>query len=138
MVDYLRRFLVVVLVLLQVAAPLVHAHVDNLGATTGLHLHEFETFQVNSTAFYSSFSDKIGWTESAIVDMGSAINSQSVEDLDQVFAIIQPEGLLWSAQSIHKAINFSPQNSCLILVPSSLSQHLSRAPPAWFSTGFPG
>ena len=47
MVAFIRQFLVIFLVLLQYAAPLLHAHSGGDNQQNGLHLHEFELVRFN-------------------------------------------------------------------------------------------
>lgn len=128
MVAFLRQFLVMSLVMLQFAAPLVHAHVHGLGATRGLHLHEFETLKPKSdTASMAALDYTADGTDSAIVELGSAINSsQDLQAPPFIFCnfidawLIEP-GLI-------EVINFSPHAAVFITQPV-VDQHASRAPP---------
>jgi len=74
MVAFLRHFLIVLAVLLQSAAPLVHAHIGGEVSLRGLHLHEFETLHM---AAHGVSLEKIAGhavdAESCIVDLGSAM-----------------------------------------------------------------
>lgn len=77
MVSSLRYFLVVLLVLLQIAAPLVHAHVGEAvpAGNGGLHLHEFETLAVarQQPMSVSRLDHSAALQSAVIVDIGSAI-----------------------------------------------------------------
>ncbi len=73
MVAFFRQFLVVLLVLLQNAAPLMHAHTGQEGTQNGLHLYEFETLRLvvdHASVGTANFAQD---TENFIVSIGSAI-----------------------------------------------------------------
>lgn len=73
MVAFFRQFLVVLLVLLQNVAPLMHAHTGLEGTKSGLHLYEFETLRLvidQSSIETANFAQD---TENFIVSVGSAI-----------------------------------------------------------------
>lgn len=127
MVAFLRQFMVMSLVLLQFAAPLVHAHVHDLGAARGLHLHEFETLQLKADTAFQSAMDYVAPLQSAVVELGAAINvPHDLEPLPPIYASYND---IWlSEQYIVRTINFSPHETALISEPF-LSQHSSRAPP---------
>ena len=127
MVAYFRQFLVVLLVLLQFAAPLVHAHVDAIGFGNGLHLHEFETLHLKSDALFSGVTDVASTVDSAIVELGSAINIQVLDDNSPDY-YLHKDLLSLCGQILLENINFSPQNLPLFVEPS-LRFPLSRAPP---------
>ncbi len=80
MVAYFRQFLVILLVLLQVAAPLVHAHVGEDTSQLGLHMHEFEILHVGQDLVTMTATDREFDSQSAIVNIGSAIKQQSSAD----------------------------------------------------------
>ena len=127
MVALLRQFLVMLLVGLQFAAPLVHAHVHDLGTSRGLHLHEFETLQLKSDASFMAALDYATPVQSAIVELGAAINvSQDIEPLAPIYSSYSERWL--PEQYIVETINFSPHETALITEPF-LNQHASRAPP---------
>lgn len=75
MVAIGRQFLVLFLVVLQFAAPLVHAHIGEAPAAAGLHLHEFESMQQQGQSQIAQSLGFIGSAQSAIVELGSAIKS---------------------------------------------------------------
>lgn len=127
MVAFLRQFLVVLLVMLQFAAPLVHAHVHGLGATRGLHLHEFETLKSKSDAALMAALDYAGSADSAIVELGSAINSS--QDLQAPAPIFSNFSDAWLAEPyLIEIINFSPHDAVFV-TQHFVNQHASRAPP---------
>lgn len=127
MVACLRQFLVMSLVLLQFAAPLVHAHVHEMGMMRGLHLHEFEKLQLKSDVPFMAAMDYAGPVQSAIVELGAAINvAKNAQPLPPVYSSYDE---LWLPQQyIVETINFSPHET-LFAPELSLKQHTSRAPP---------
>jgi hypothetical protein len=128
MVALLRQFLVVLLVLLQCAAPLVHAHTGGNAYQSGLHIHEFESFShvANEVALVAASQDS--HADSVIVDIDSAIKHQSTDN-DSITAFYlhsQISSFAISRQA--DTINFSTQP--LAFVPSFfISHNTSRAPP---------
>lgn len=127
MVAYCRQFLVVLLVMLQFAAPLVHAHVDTIGSGNGLHLHEFETLHIKSEALFSAFTDVVSTADSVIVELGSAIHVRALDDNSPDY-YLHKDSVSLCGQALFESINFSPQNLPVIVEPS-YSLPPSRAPP---------
>ena len=73
MVAFFRQFLVVFLVLLQNAAPLMHAHTGQEGTQSGLHLYEFETLRLSVDQSSIETANFAQDSENFIVSVGSAI-----------------------------------------------------------------
>lgn len=73
---FFRQTLVMLLVLLQYAAPVVHAHTGNDNDQRGLHLYEFEILHFSSAIKLMKSVDVVPDTESNIVNIGSAIKQQ--------------------------------------------------------------
>lgn len=131
MVALIRQFLVLLLVLLQFAAPLVHAHVDEMGGKNGFHLHEFESITLPSDSWLDSAHTYSVGVKSAIVELGAAIQHQpsELDDVDAtgLYYLTELVAALPARQCL-KVINFSPQQA-QFKTPHFLSQNLSRAPP---------
>ena len=128
MVAYFRQFLVVLLVLLQFAAPLVHAHVDDFGTGRGLHLHEFETLHIKSDSLFSNAPGYADAVQSVIVELGAAIKvPTSTEDVSPVY-FVHSDFMQWPVKYIVEAVNFSPHALIMVSEPFP-SQNLTRAPP---------
>lgn len=127
MSAFLRQFFVVLLVLLQMAAPLVHAHVGEDSRAHGFHLYEFDRLHaVQDGAVLSSCDHEFG--DQAIVNVGSAIKQT------QLIIDIQP-ALLFVSSLVNTdvdvligEVNFSPHPSGFVSDPF-LSHNTSRAPP---------
>lgn len=128
MVAFLRQFIVVLLVLLQFAAPLVHAHVDESGLARGLHLHEFEALHVKPDALLVTATDYSASSPYAIVELGQLIEvRQHAEDFSAVY-YLHGDDVPFVDQRMVGTINFSPHVSVCPTEPC-LSQNPSRAPP---------
>jgi hypothetical protein len=127
MVAFFRQFLVVMLVLLQFAAPLVHAHVDESSLGHGVHLHEFEGLHFKADAMVMASLTVHDAAQSAIVEVGSAIKIQQLAYDIADYALFS-EFTFWPTQLTVEKINFSPHQQPSVSDPI-LSQNLSRAPP---------
>lgn len=88
MVSSLRHILVMTLLLLQIAAPLVHAHVGIRSGSDGLHLHEFESLVASHHDTYVQ-SAEYRMDAGIAVTIGQAIKSQ-LSDSEWMPAIILP------------------------------------------------
>ncbi|MDD1622345.1 MAG: hypothetical protein LUQ11_12780 [Methylococcaceae bacterium] len=129
MVAFLRHFLIVLAVLLQSAAPLVHAHIGGEVSLRGMHLHEFETLHM--AAHGMSIEKSVGHSidaESCIVDLGSAIKQQKTTDDSAPFFYLfnNAPGITDSRDA--KIVNFSPHTPGFVYEPFP-SDNTSRAPP---------
>jgi hypothetical protein len=129
MVAFFRQILTLLLVLLQFAAPLVHAHVDAINPIYGLHLHEFEHLHTQGESTWLQTLDAQNTNQSAIVALGQAIDIQpTTDDLSSVCYVH-----LVYPQAVHRfvveIINFSP-HSALAVTDPFLRQNPTRAPPS--------
>lgn len=130
MSERLRPFLVVVLVLLQIAAPLVHAHAGGNRQQRGLHLHEFEVFShVGNDSNLMSASASFDNDSAVIVDIDSAIKHSQHQHNDQTMTLdCQRNHVSFAIEPLAAIINFSPHT--LAHIPAfAISNHSSRAPP---------
>lgn len=142
MFSALRKFLVIFLAMLQLIAPLVHAHAGEKTPDWGLHVPGLEMYGVKHDALMSpavnyDFSlDRIGSrpilaVEGIIVGVDAGMKDKQVNavaDLDDSHYLHQQTATVKTATSPFYA-NFSPQAAqfvCRLLIPS-LSP---RAPPA--------
>lgn len=129
MVAFLRHFLIVLAVLLQSAAPLVHAHIGGEASLSGLHLHEFETLHLAS---HGPAFEHVGQSvdaESCIVDLGAAIKEQKTSDESAPFLYPFDTASTIITSRIAKIVNFSPHSPGFVPEPF-VSSNTSRAPPA--------
>lgn len=130
MVALIRQFLVLILVLLQFAAPLVHAHIGESAPVGGLHLHEFENLHLQRTAAFTQAGfDQASCVQSAIVELGCAIKLKSPNDDLAADCCLPSDTLVWVSLTVLKVINFSPHQAGNLSAPA-YNQHPTRAPPA--------
>lgn len=128
MLAPLRQFLIVLLVLLQTAAPLVHAHVgDHASPMGGLHLPEWEMLKVGADGTIKFASVQHVDSMTAIVELGSAIKLPKVDPHALAYAelVISPRPQADCAERI----NFSPHRLPVVCDQPFLSDNISRAPP---------
>jgi hypothetical protein len=123
----LRRFLILALALLQLLAPLLHAHAGN-SMMKGLHLYEFETLSwpADDSAFLSTLQHEI--EDAAIVGVGQLIKQSSTLDHLPLFYLHQTL-FVWGVTFVRQQVNFSPPDVGILAAPPN-NTHLSRAPPA--------
>lgn len=128
MVAYLRQFLVMLLVLLQMAAPLVHAHVGNDASMPGLHLHEFEALRLGHDGAGLMAVNPDLQSQNVIVNLGSAIKQQQLLDklAPALFLLVASPGF---AVERRAGINKFPPPSSQFAPEPILSHNSSRAPP---------
>ncbi|MBD9358582.1 hypothetical protein [Methylomonas albis] len=129
MVAYSRQFLVMFLLLLQIAAPLVHAHVGKDVASGGLHLHEFEVLHIDHDGPGFTAVEHDLQIQNSIVNLGSVIKQQQLLDrLMPAFYLIVSSAPDFAVMRQIDAVNYSPHISLLAPDPL-LSHNPSRAPP---------
>ncbi|TCV76946.1 hypothetical protein EDE11_13029 [Methylomonas methanica] len=117
------------LLLLQVAAPLVHAHVGKDAAPGGLHLHEFEVLHIDHDSPGFMAVDHDLQIQNSIVNLGSAIKQQQLLDrLTPVFYLIVSAAPDFAIMRQIDAVNYSPHIPLFAPEPL-LSHNPSRAPP---------
>lgn len=130
MVSSLRYFLIVLLVLLQMAAPWVHAHVGGAWKGEGLHLHELEDLQRGcQSADFSAIEHNVSAHQGLAVDIGAAIEEQRFDQQLPDLAWIESVGWLAFSPGIEAStLDFSPYRP--FAIPGRpLDQNASRAPP---------
>lgn len=114
MILTLRRYLLVLLGLLQLVAPLVHAHSGNNFSQFGLHVPNLEIYSVadyqNSPTFQSV--DFLASLDDAIVSISAGIQNQqnNGDDLSPTL-YFPPNPFAVSLVLSSCEINFSPQPS---------------------------
>lgn len=127
MVAKFQQILVIALALLQLPAPLVHAHSDAHGAATGIHLHELEIYgYAHHAPEFSTVHGAVG-AESAIVEVGPLLKRQTTPDQPLWFCLL-PEPLPCAANDCNTLIGFSPHAAVFVASPH-FSQLSPRAPP---------
>ena len=130
MVAFFRQFLVVLLVLLQNAAPLVHAHTGGVDVSqTGLHLYEFETLRLAADHLSMAATNHAINTESCVVNVGSAIKQSQPAAISATPVFLLPaNGPVLATARDALIISFAPHTTDFDPQPI-LSHNSSRAPP---------
>ena len=131
MFTTLRKLTVIFLAILQLIAPLVHAHAGEKVSDLGLHVPGLEMYGVEHHALVSQAVNYDPSSEGIIVGIDAGMKDKHVNaasDLDNSHYLHQQSAIIKTAISPFD-INFSPQPAqfvCRLLIPS-LSP---RAPPA--------
>ncbi|EGW23177.1 hypothetical protein [Methylobacter tundripaludum] len=131
MFSALRKFLFIFLAILQLIAPLVHAHAGEKVSDLGLHVPGLEMYGVKHDALMSQAVNYDFNSDGIIVGVDAGMKDgqdNAVVDLDDNHYLHQRSALFKTALSPFDT-NFSPQPAqfvCRLLIPS-LSP---RAPPA--------
>lgn len=127
MILVIRRCLILLLLVLQGFAPLVHAHVHIVGGEEGVHIHGITT--VTSHALQFSSLDNYACSNAAI-GMHSAIQKKKSLDvaLDTDTYIVSYAELSHSLAILEKYIGF-PSTGLALKQPAFLSGSAPRAPP---------
>ena len=122
----MRRFIVLLLLLLQGFMPLVHAHVQAVDCEYGLHLHEFSTY--TDQASYAS-SLELAADLGAVIDMNSAIKEQKLLAADVDDACFYSCIIVFIQRSVvSRLVGFSPPVD-ILKFPIKYSSSAPRAPP---------
>jgi hypothetical protein len=131
MLLVLRKSLILVLAMLQLFAPLVHAHTGDKNFNQGLHVPGLEPYLKNQDA--PVFQDvNLDWdSEGLLVVVGAGIKNPqdiAVENANSSFALLS-SGQLRRSALFKKDNNFSPQLRSFTFQ-RLLSTLSPRAPPA--------
>lgn len=129
MVAPLRRFLILLLLLLQTVAPLVHAHIGEHGRyVRGLHLPVLEAFSNGADETGQTATGDMGeWTQ--IVELGSAIKLTALDYSPPALLLPDTSLAVFPPSPCLMPVNFSPQPTDLDPPPPFLCTNISRAPP---------
>lgn len=129
MVASLRRSLILLLLLLQSAAPLLHAHVgEQFQFCGGLHLPALEAFNSADDPQHQALSGhQNDWSQ--IVELGTAIKLTAIDSAAPMALLPDTCLVVPGASPCLLSVNFSPQPAHLHLAPPFLSANISRAPP---------
>jgi hypothetical protein len=131
MILTMRRYLLILLGLLQLVAPLVHAHSGNDFAQFGLHLPSFEVYSAihQQTAPLLQSTDYLFSQNDAIVSISSGIRTQDISTDEQPPVLyFPPTAVVFSVALSSCEINFSPQPAQIIKA-FIYSPQSPRAPP---------
>ena len=131
MVTVIRKPFIFMLVMMQLFAPLVHAHTGEKSFSKGFHIPGLESYQSNQNAVVFQ-KVNAGWhSEGLLVMVEAGIKSPhdtSVVGEETGFALL-PAGRLSLAVLPKSDNNFSPQSKPL-QYPKDFTPHSPRAPPA--------
>jgi len=130
MTSSFRKFLVIFLAMLQLIAPLVHAHAREKTSIAGLHVPGLEGYSAGHDALMSEAPSHYASAEGIIVGIDAGIKQHQdkpLADPDNSYYLPQQSPALKTAISLFDS-NFSPQSWPLVaqLFPPS---HSPRAPP---------
>lgn len=129
MVASLRRILILLLLLLQTVAPLVHAHVGGqFQFGGGLHLPMLEALNHDfGDSHLAATEHRDDWSQT--VELGSAIKLPAI-DANPPLALLPNTNLGFLPPSpLQLLVNFSPHKANQNPTPPFLSANISRAPP---------
>jgi hypothetical protein len=131
MLSVIRRSFVIMLAMLQLFAPLVHAHTGSNNFNQGLHIPGLELYRANQDAPVSQ-NVNVDWdSEGLLVVVDAGIKNPQdmlVESPDHSFALLPPDQLRISALPENDS-NFSPQRQSFSFRRFPVT-HSPRAPPA--------
>lgn len=130
MSQRLRQFMVLMLIGLQFAAPLVHAHIGvETGRQAGLHMHEFEVFSLAALDQSIQTTDQQAVSdEQLVIDLDSAI--KPLQQAQDFLAVVS-----WQQDLYLLAVDRQPQSTrffpSAFIIPATpqLALRSPRAPP---------
>jgi hypothetical protein len=125
----MRRYLLVLLGLLQMIAPLVHAHSSNDLTRFGLHLPSFEIYSTSELSISPSLHsiDYLSSLDDAIVSISTGIKNQQNDTYDlSPLLYFPPDSFSITLTLVSCEINFSPQ----LLQSSKTFLHSPQSPRA--------
>lgn len=130
MSQRLRQFMVLMLIALQFAAPLVHAHIGvEVGRQAGLHMHELEVFSMSASDSQLLVADNpVVSGDQLVIDLDSAIKPlQHVQDF---LALVswQNEQFLFAVEPQSQTTRFF-NPAFIIPATPQLELRSPRAPP---------
>ncbi len=130
MSQRLRQLMVLMLIALQFAAPLVHAHIGaETGRQVGLHMHQLEAYSAAVLAQQLQTTDDQAVAEDQpVIDLGSAIKPlQDAHDFLAIFSW-QHDHFSWVVDSQPQLIRFFHPAFIIPVTPQPELQS-TRAPP---------
>ncbi len=131
MLPVIRQSFIIALAMLQLFAPLVHAHTGNNNFNQGLHVPGLEFYRANQDASVGQNVNADWDSEGLLVVVDAGIKNPQdtfVESTDHSFALLPPDQFQISALPENDS-NFSPQHQSFSFrrLPAT---HSPRAPPA--------
>ena len=134
MFSALKKIVIIVLALLQLMAPLVHAHISDTPSGAGLHIPGLEIYSVvrDAPEIQALVHDAVCENQIIAIDSGIRLNLSDYDsDPIQGEAYISYQDALPKQPALlSHYINFSPHRYRLIPFAIVLSPQSPRAPPA--------
>jgi hypothetical protein len=130
MSPVIRQSFIIVLAMLQLFAPLVHAHTGNNGFNQGLHVPGLELYRTTQDSPVIQAIDTDGDAEGLLVIVDAGIKNQHdlfVESKDIGYALLPSQQLQVSALAENDC-NFPPHTQTVVYRKSTAPRS-SRAPP---------
>ncbi len=131
MLPVIRQSFIIVLAMLQLFAPLVHAHTGNNNFNQGLHIPGLELYRANQDAAFSQLVNADSDSEGLLVVVDAGIKNlqdKFVESTNHSFALLPPDQLQLSAlPESDSTIPSKRQSLSFRRLPTT---HSPRAPPA--------
>lgn len=129
MIPALQKITILLLALLQFAAPLVHAHSGMETTGLGVHVPGLESWSVGAPENVFSSCDKHYHIDKCIVSVSSAIKEKPPVSVEPSSVGTLPQPLLAYTVALDATLlNFSPHID-LILPSPPIHSHATRAPP---------
>jgi hypothetical protein len=134
MIPTLQKITIIVLALLQLAAPLVHAHGQTETVGTGLHVPGLESLAIGNDVNGVSSLITPQHSENFLLDISTGIECKSSTDLDSVPPLLFFLITLLVVISKVKPVFVSTPNPHLSSRGQNCARPECRAPPAVFSS----
>ncbi len=129
MIPALQKMTICLLALLQLAAPLVHAHSGMEAAGLGVHIPGLESWSVGANEDAVSSDSDYFRSNNCVVAVSSAIKQKHLVSVEPAFdgAADFPADV-YTVATDSCLLNFSPQYAWIVSTPPVCS-HGTRAPP---------
>lgn len=134
MIPTLQKITIIVLALLQLAAPLVHAHGQTDKAGSGLHVPGLEALAIGNDISGVSSLVTPQHSENYLLDISTGIERKSSTDLDSVPPLLFFLITLFVVTGIVKPVFLSTHDPHLLGRGQHCARPECRAPPALFSS----
>ncbi len=123
-----QKMLIILLTLLQLVAPLVHAHTGEEHATQNIHLPGFEFFNLTLDTAILQAQKHPNFDTGSIISIGSAIKHKKIFSDHTVCYSLPADNFSISAVTHHSAFKYTPRQQ--ISLPATHYSSLPvRAPP---------
>ncbi len=129
MVNKLHKSFSVLLVLLQLIAPLVHAHSEAKYAPAGIHLPGLEYVQTDHQTSTIKANALLCVSEGVIVGIGSGLKQKAMPPFDLVSPYSETSIKYFDATPNRYEVGFSPHIVAILTSQSFDPSRSSRSPP---------